>query len=93
MNTMDEINTKTDEEVVEIVRKNNKELYAHLINRYQNKLMRYAEYLIGDHDKASDAVQESFIKAFIKTSLETRRPSLASRIWVKFHATAGSWNK
>lgn len=62
---MDEISTKTDEEIVEIVRNSNKELYLFLIKRYQDKLMRYADYLIGDQDKASDAVQESFTKAYI----------------------------
>lgn len=62
---MEDIKTKTDEEIVEIVRNDNKELYAQIIERYQDKLLRYAEYLIGDHDKASDAVQESFIKAYI----------------------------
>ena len=62
---MENIETKTDEEIVELVRNENKELYAQIIKRYQDKLIRYAEYLIGDHDKASDAVQDSFIKAYI----------------------------
>ena len=50
---------------MELVRGGNKELYAHIIQRYQFKLMRYALYLVGDHDKASDAVQESFVKAYV----------------------------
>lgn len=62
---MENIETKTDEEIVEIVKNENKELYAQIIKRYEDKLIRYAEYLIGDHDKASDAVQDSFIKAYI----------------------------
>ena len=62
---MENIETKTDEEIVEIVKNENKESYAHIIKRYQDKLIRYAEYLIGDPDKASDAVQDSFIKAYI----------------------------
>jgi len=62
---MENIETKTDEEIVEIVKNENKESYAHIIKRYQDKLIRYAEYLIGDQDKASDAVQDSFIKAYI----------------------------
>lgn len=62
---MYDINNKTDEEIVESVKKGNKEMYAHIIRRYQAKLTRYATYLIGDHDKASDAVQESFIKAYV----------------------------
>jgi len=62
---MEDTKLKTDEEIVEIVRNDNKEMYAQIIKRYQDKLLRYAEYLVGDHDKASDAVQESFIKAYI----------------------------
>ena len=62
---MENIETKTDEEIVEIVKNENKESYAHIIKRYQAKLIRYAEYLIGDPDKASDAVQDSFIKAYV----------------------------
>lgn len=62
---MEETKLKTDEEIVEIVKNENKELYAQIIKRYEDKLIRYAEYLIGDHDKASDAVQDSFIKAYI----------------------------
>ena len=62
---MENIETKTDEEIVELIRNENKELYGQIIKRYRDKLIRYAEYIIGDHDKASDAVQESFIKAYI----------------------------
>ncbi len=62
---MEDTKLKTDEEIVEIVKNENKELYAQIIKRYEDKLIRYAEYLIGDHDKASDAVQDSFIKAYI----------------------------
>lgn len=62
---MKDFKNKTDEEIVELVRIKNKELYAVIIERYENKLVRYAEYLIGDYDKASDAVQDSFIKAYI----------------------------
>ena len=62
---MKNIETKTDEEIVELVRNENKELYAQIIKRYQDKLIRYAEYLIGDPDKSSDAVQDSFIKAYV----------------------------
>lgn len=62
---MFENNIKTDEEIVELVRKGDKEFYTELIKRYQSKLLRYAEFIIGDYAKASDAVQESFIKSYI----------------------------
>jgi len=57
----------SDEEIVEIVRlkTENRDFYAELIERYEKKLLRYAVNLIGDKDRANDAVQESFIKAFI----------------------------
>ena len=62
---MDDSINKTDEELVELVRDGDKELYAHIIQRYQTKLMRYAQYLVGDYDRASDVVQEGFIKAYV----------------------------
>jgi RNA polymerase sigma-70 factor (ECF subfamily) len=55
----------TDEKLVELVRSKDKENYAEIINRYKNKLIRYALYLTGDDDKAADVVQESFIKAYV----------------------------
>ena len=61
---MQDINKLSDEELVELVRTKDQELYAHIVNRYQNQLLRYSTYLIGDSDKAQDAVQTTFIKAF-----------------------------
>jgi len=55
----------SDEQLVKYVREQDKETYAEIINRYKDKLMRYALYLTGDDDKAADVVQESFIKAYI----------------------------
>jgi RNA polymerase sigma-70 factor (ECF subfamily) len=55
----------SDEELVKQIQSSDQELYAIIIERYQNKLLRYANSLIKDENKAVDAVQESFIKAFI----------------------------
>jgi RNA polymerase sigma-70 factor (ECF subfamily) len=55
----------SDEELVVLVREKDQELYADLVGRYQDKLLRYATRLIGDEHKALDAVQEAFIKAFV----------------------------
>ncbi len=62
---MPDIKNITDEQVVEIVRTQNKETYSEIINRYQEKLVRYAYYLTQDNDKAADVVQDTFIKAYI----------------------------
>ena len=54
----------SDEEIIEKVRSSDQELYAVIVDRYQNKLLRYAINLIKDEHKAADVFQESFIKAF-----------------------------
>ena len=62
---MGDIVLLSDEQLVIAVREKNKQRYAELVKRYQEKLMRYATYLIHDFQKAQDIVQESFIKAYI----------------------------
>ncbi len=55
----------TDEDIVHMVCYQDQELYEVLVARYQVKLLRYITYLIQDEQKATDAVQEAFIKAFV----------------------------
>lgn len=55
----------SDEEIVSEVKKGKKEFYAYIVDRYEKKLLRYANYLIHDEEKSSDVVQNSFIKAYI----------------------------
>lgn len=61
---MANIDDLSDEQLVEIVRSKDQEMYAGLVTRYQNKLIRYASTLINNPDEALDVVQDSFIKAF-----------------------------
>ena len=71
---MFDLSKLSDEEVVEITRTKNKEAYAEVIKRYQGKLMRYAKYLVKDDERASDVVQDAFIKAYINlNSFDTKR--------------------
>lgn len=62
---MNENEKFSDEEIVELVRSHDQELYAVILERYQQKLLRYAKSLLKDEHKAADVVQEAFIKAFI----------------------------
>jgi RNA polymerase sigma-70 factor (ECF subfamily) len=55
----------SDETIVEQVRSIDQERYVLLVDRYQHKLLRYAQSLLHDEHRAADVVQESFIKAFI----------------------------
>lgn len=62
---MSETNEMTDEDLVVKIRYGNTDIYATLVKRYEEKLMRYATNLIHDDQKAQDVVQDAFIKAFI----------------------------
>lgn len=53
-----------DEELVEIVRSRERELYGEIIRRYQNKLGRYLKKFIYDQDEVEDVLQTVFIKAY-----------------------------
>lgn len=62
---MEELEKMSDEQVVELVRNEDKEIYEEIINRYQEKLMRYAVKLTGDEQIGADVVQDAFIDAYI----------------------------
>jgi RNA polymerase sigma-70 factor (ECF subfamily) len=62
---MSETANLKDEEIVEKVRSDDRELYAVIIERYKNKLLRYVKNLIGDEDLASHIVQDAFIKGYV----------------------------
>jgi len=62
---MQDYSRVTDEELVEIIRRKDKELYSKIIKRYQEKLMRYVVNITQDDDKTADVVQDAFIKAYI----------------------------
>jgi RNA polymerase sigma-70 factor (ECF subfamily) len=73
----------SDEEIVDQVRTTDKNLFAVIIERYQKKLLHYANSLIKDEDKAVDIVQTSFIKAFVNLnsfSIENKFSSWIYRI-------------
>ncbi len=62
---MEDLKKLTDEELVEYIRTKDQESYLEIVLRYQEKLTRYAKYLVQDEHKSEDVVQNSFIKAFI----------------------------
>src|SRR3989339_800495 len=78
----------TDEEIVEKVRSIDQEFYSVIMERYQDKLLRYANNLIKDEQKAADVVQESFIKAFINLESFDRKKKFSSWIYRIVHNEA-----
>lgn len=85
---MQQIHDLSDEDVVSLVRTKNKELYAEILRRYEKKLVRYALYILGDDGKAKDAVQESFIKAYVNLQGFDRRKKFSSWIYRIVHNEA-----
>jgi RNA polymerase sigma-70 factor (ECF subfamily) len=78
----------TDEEIVEKVRSNDRDLYAVIIDRYKNKLSRYATNLIHDEDRASHIVQDSLVKAYINLNGFNTKKKFSSWIYRIVHNEA-----
>ena len=78
----------SDERIVEITKNKNKEAYAEIIKRYQEKLMRYIGYLINDENKTADIVQEAFIKAYINLNSFNTKLKFSSWIYRIAHNEA-----
>ena len=54
--------------------------FAELVNRHQVGLYRYAVSMVGDHDVASDMVQDAFVRAYI--NLAACRDRANFRLWL-----------
>lgn len=78
----------SDEEIIQKVRTSDRNLYAIIIDRYQKKLVRYANNLTKDENKAVDIVQESFIKAFINLNNFNAEKKFSSWIYRIVHNQA-----
>ncbi len=62
---MEDLKTQKDETLIKKIQSGEKDLYSLIMDRYEEKLLRYSNYLVNDEHKAVDVVQESFIKAYI----------------------------
>jgi len=79
----------SDEQLAVYVREKDKEAYEEVMVRYQDKLLRYAEYLIGESHLAADVVQEAFIKAFVNlNSFDGKKGKFSSWIYRIVHNEA-----
>ena len=55
---------QTDEKIVSQIVSGDVEMFAEIMQRYEQRLLRYVIYLIRNEAMASDVVQETFIKAY-----------------------------
>lgn len=84
-------NQISDNELVEIVRTKNQELFAEIIKRYQQKLFYYVNRLINHADEAEDIVQDVFIKVYINLNGYDARLKFSSWIYRIAHNEAVNW--
>ena len=85
---MSDIIKLTDEEIVERVHSSDSNLYAILIERYKNKLLRYATNLVHDQGKASHIVQDAFIKGYVNLNGFKTQKKFSSWIYRIVHNEA-----
>jgi len=85
---MTDFSKLSDEQLADIVRSQEKEVYSQIIKRYQAKLLRYAISILGDSDSGADVVQESFIKAYINLNSFRLNKSFSSWIYRIVHNEA-----
>lgn len=84
----------SDQSIVKLVITKDKQLFSHIISRYQDKLLRYAFYLTGDDPLSADVVQETFIKAYINLNSFNPKKKFSSWIYrIAHNLTINSFKK
>lgn len=71
---MDSNIEKTDEEIVALVQQGDTEKFSLIVERYEEKLKRYARRFLYNNEDSEDLVQDIFIKAYTNLkSFDTKR--------------------
>ena len=77
---MDPSQEKGDLEIIERVRSGDRNAYAHLVRRYQSRVVALCRTLLGNSPDVDDAAQEAFIKAY--QSLDRFRGGASFYTWI-----------
>lgn len=85
---MENLKILSDEDLIELVKSKDQELYEEIVKRYQAKLLRYAETIVRSSDQAADVVQQAFIKAFTNLHGFNRNKKFSSWIYRIVHNEA-----
>jgi len=85
---MEDLQKLNDEQLAEHIRTKDPEAYREVMARYQNKLMRYANYLTHNDMEAADIAQNAFIKAFVNLNGFDAKRKFSSWIYRIVHNEA-----
>jgi len=89
---MTEINEQTsDEQLVELIRSEDKELYAFIIDRYEKRLRSYVRRLTNGSDETDDLVQQTFVNVFIALQSFESDKKFSSWIYRIAHNLTINW--
>lgn len=61
---MNELINKTDEEIIKLIQKGDADKFGLIVERYEDKLKRYARRFLYNAEDGEDLVQDIFIKAY-----------------------------
>lgn len=78
----------SDSHIVSSILEGDIDDYTLIVERYEARLLRYANFLIKDYDMASDLIQESFIKAYTNLRGFDLNKSFSSWIYRILHNEA-----
>ncbi|MDH5533835.1 MAG: RNA polymerase sigma factor [Candidatus Pacebacteria bacterium] len=70
----------SDEALVELIIKDDQELFAEIVTRYQDKLERYITRLGSSKEQSQDIVQDTFIKSY--KNLRSFNPKFKFSSWI-----------
>jgi RNA polymerase sigma-70 factor (ECF subfamily) len=70
----------TDTELISLIIKGDTSTYEKIMVRYEQKLLRYVNFLMYDPDAAADVVQDTFIKAY--QNLQSYKPKYNFSTWI-----------
>ena len=70
----------SDEDVIARVLNGEKQMFEHLVGRYQQAMYRHAVSIVLDHDAAADMVQDAFVRAYL--NLRECRDTSRFRAWL-----------
>ena len=91
MANIKDLNQLSDNQLAEVIRTKDEELFAEIISRYQQKLFYYVNRLINNPDEAEDVVQDVFLKVY--KNLNGYDPKLKFSSWIYriAHNEAVNW--
>ncbi|MEZ4457847.1 MAG: RNA polymerase sigma factor [Gemmatimonadales bacterium] len=71
----------TDGQLIARVLAGEREVYSRLVDRYQDRLGRYALRMLGNRADAEDALQDTFVRAFRSLANCTRPEGFGPWVW------------